>query len=104
MGDQNSVRIEDSLRVDVSGSHDTTSEGKERRVKLSIFSGDFFNLSQSSGTDLIPEVLIHKEDLPEVQPGDVIQIYHPPLPRHSVQVWLLLYFFSVFDFFATKES
>ena len=88
MGDQNSVGIEGSLlRVDVSGSHDTTSEGtKERRVKLSIFSGDFFNLSQSSGTDLIPEVLIHKEDLPEVQPGDVIQIYHPPLPRHSVQV------------------
>ena len=97
MGDQNSVGIEDSLRVDVSGSHDTTSEGKERRVKLSIFSGDFFNLSQSSGTDLIPEVLIHKEDLPEVQPGDVIQIYHPPLPRHSVQVWSLnIFFFFLF--------
>ena len=101
MGDQNSVRIEDSLRVDV---HDTTSEGKERRVKLSIFSGDFFNLSHSSGTDLIPEVLIHKEDLPEVQPGDVIQIYHPPLPRHSVQVWPLNIFFSVLDFLLLQDT
>jgi len=58
-------------------------EVKEKRVKLSIFSGDFFNLGSTCGTKFLPDVLFHKDDFPNVKAGDVIQVYHPHTTNHE---------------------